>query len=93
MYNFYFLLADSLLNPRSSTSYSFRDIFKSLADIGYSGPITFESFSSEIVAPDLSNILGIWRNLWEDSYDLARHAKEFIKIQQKSAQETFRNEQ
>jgi len=89
----YFHIGESHRGYLGTGNIDFRDIFKALADIGYSGPITFESFSSEIVAPDLSNILGIWRNLWEDSYDLARHAKEFIEIQQKSAQETFRNEQ
>ena len=31
------------------------------------GPITFESFSSRVVGQPLEGILGIWRNLWEDS--------------------------
>jgi hypothetical protein len=29
----------------------------------YTGPITFESFSSAVVAPGLSNDLAVWRNL------------------------------
>ncbi len=33
----------------------FTGFFHALADIGYRGPITFESFSSAVVAPDLSN--------------------------------------
>ena len=45
--------------------------------IGYTGPITFESFSS-VVAPGLSNDLAVWRNLWSDGADLARHAHQFI---------------
>jgi len=89
----YFHVGESHRGYLGTGNIDFRDIFKALHDIGYTGPITFESFSSAIVAPDLSNLLGIWRNLWEDSYDLARHAKEFIEVQQKSAQETFRNEQ
>lgn len=56
----------------------FTAFFHALADIGYTGPITFESFSSAVVAPGLSHDLAIWRNLWSDSADLARHAREFM---------------
>jgi len=52
--------------------------FHALADIGYAGPITFESFSSAVVARGLSNDLAIWRNLWDDGEDLARHARTYI---------------
>jgi D-psicose/D-tagatose/L-ribulose 3-epimerase len=56
----------------------FTSFFHALGDIGYTGPITFESFSSAVVARGLSNDLAIWRNLWSDGEDLARHAREFI---------------
>jgi D-psicose/D-tagatose/L-ribulose 3-epimerase len=56
----------------------FASFFHALADIGYTGPITFESFSSAVVASGLSNDLAIWRNLWTDGEDLARHAHSFI---------------
>ncbi|MFJ9589328.1 sugar phosphate isomerase/epimerase family protein [Streptomyces acidicola] len=56
----------------------FTGFFHALADIGYRGPITFESFSSAVVAPGLSADLAIWRNLWSDGEDLARHARGFI---------------
>jgi D-psicose/D-tagatose/L-ribulose 3-epimerase len=52
--------------------------FHALADIGYTGPITFESFSSAVVARGLSNDLAIWRNLWDDGADLASHACTYI---------------
>lgn len=48
--------------------------FHALAGIGYTGPVTFESFSSAVVAPGLSGDLAIWRDLWDDGADLARHA-------------------
>jgi hypothetical protein len=51
--------------------------FGALVDIGYRGPLTFESFSSAVVAPGLSNE-AIWRNLWDDGADLASHARGFI---------------
>ncbi len=56
----------------------FPQLFAALAEVGYSGTITFESFSSAVVDPGLSRTLGIWRNVWSDSADLARHARRFI---------------
>lgn len=56
----------------------FGAFFHALADIRYAGPITFESFSSAVVARGLSNDLAIWRNLWSDGEDLARHARAFV---------------
>lgn len=53
-------------------------LFDGLVAIDYQGVITFESFSSSVVKEDLSNTLAIWRNLWTDGEDLARHARAFI---------------
>jgi len=61
-----------------SGNVDFDNFHKALNRIGYSGPITFESFSSAVVSPELSSMLGIWRNLWDDSADLAKHAYSFI---------------
>ena len=60
-------------------SVDFGSFFRALADVGYDGPVVFESFSSAVVSADLSNTLGIWRNLWEDSADLSAHANRFIR--------------
>lgn len=59
--------------------------FRALVDAEYSGPITFESFSTAVVDPALSNTLAVWRNLWSDNVDLARHARAFIDGQLTSA--------
>ncbi|WP_143590488.1 sugar phosphate isomerase/epimerase family protein [Thermoactinospora rubra] len=56
----------------------FASFFHALADVDYRGPVTFESFSSAVVMRGLSNDLAIWRNLWSDGEDLARHARAFI---------------
>jgi len=56
----------------------FAGFFGALAEIGYTGPITFESFSSAVVSPTLSNDLAVWRNLWDDGMDLAVHARTFM---------------
>ena len=56
----------------------FTGFFHTLAAIDYRGPITFESFSSAVVSPTLSNDLAIWRNLWDDGPALAAHARRFV---------------
>lgn len=56
----------------------FASFFGALRSSGYTGPVTFESFSSAVVHPELSNILSVWRNLWDDSQNLAEHAHEFM---------------
>ena len=87
----YFHVGESHRGYLGSGNINFQEVFRALAEIDYSGPITFESFSSAVVSPELSNILGIWRNLWEDSEDLARHAKTYIEEQIKAGNETYRD--
>lgn len=64
-----------------SGTVDFGSFFRGLARINYDGPVVFESFSSAVVNQDLSRTLGIWRNLWQDSDDLAAHANTFIRDQ------------
>jgi len=89
----YFHIGESHRGYLGTGNIDFGDIFRALAEVNYDGPITFESFSSAVVAPNLSNVLGIWRNLWEDSEDLARHAKQFMETYIKSGHETYREGQ
>lgn len=56
----------------------FEEVFGALVDINYTGPMTFESFSSAVVDPQLSNTLAVWRNLWSDGMDLATKALAFM---------------
>jgi D-psicose/D-tagatose/L-ribulose 3-epimerase len=56
----------------------FPELFGALAEVGYDGVITFESFSSAVVDADLSRILRIWRNVWTDGMDLAKQARAYI---------------
>jgi D-psicose/D-tagatose/L-ribulose 3-epimerase len=63
-----------------SGTVDFTSLFRALVETGYSGPITFESFSSTVVDPDLSFTLAIWRDLWDDSRALAEHARAFIDV-------------
>ncbi|AZO49411.1 MAG: sugar phosphate isomerase/epimerase [Mesorhizobium sp.] len=61
-------------------SIDFTAIFDALTAIGYSDDLSFESFSSEIVDENLSKKTAIWRNLWTDNMELARHARRFIAV-------------
>jgi len=60
-------------------SVDFDTCFKALGRIGYTGPSVFESFSSAVVSPSLSRMLGIWRDLWQDSDHLGAHANQYIR--------------
>lgn len=62
-------------------SVDFNGLFRALHHIGYDGPVVFESFSSAVVSPALTRTLGIWRTMWEDGDELARHALAFIQGQ------------
>ncbi|TIW71292.1 MAG: sugar phosphate isomerase/epimerase [Mesorhizobium sp.] len=61
-------------------SIDFAAIFDALTAIGYDDDLSFESFSSEIVDENLSKKTAIWRNLWTDNMELARHARRFIAV-------------
>ncbi|TDQ83265.1 D-psicose/D-tagatose/L-ribulose 3-epimerase [Dongia mobilis] len=83
----YFHIGESNRGYLGAGNIDFDKVFRGLARLDYRGPITFESFSSTVVDPRLSGILAIWRNLWEDSRDLAGHARDFIRANLKAARE------
>jgi D-psicose/D-tagatose/L-ribulose 3-epimerase len=83
----YFHTGDSHRGYMGSGTIDLAGAFRALVKANYQGPITFESFSSRVVGQPLEGILGIWRNLWEDSHDLASHALMYTKAQLKAAQE------
>ena len=74
----YVHIGASHCGPLGTGNIDFDSFFGALAKIGYKGTITFESFSSTVVAPDLSSTLGIWRNLWTDNKSMAKSAREYI---------------
>ena len=83
----YFHTGDSHRGYMGSGSINLTAVFRALVKSGYQGPITFESFSSRVVGQPLEGILGIWRNLWEDSVDLATHALMYTKAMIKAAEQ------
>lgn len=75
----YFHIGESHRGYLGTGTVDFDAAFRALAKIDYQGPIAFESFSSAVVDPKLSTMLGVWRNLWSDNHELAAHALEFMK--------------
>jgi len=67
----------------------FEEVFGALVDMDYRGVITFESFSSAVVDPNMSNTLAIWRNLWSDGMDLATHALDYMNTEMDRARDTI----
>jgi len=61
------------------------EFFTALREGDYRGPLTFESFSNKVVAPYCVDALCVWRNLWEDSDQLAEAAHKFVREQWGSA--------
>ena len=82
----YFHIGESHRGYLGTGSIDFDSIFRALAAANYQGPITFESFSSEVVNAKLSTMLGVWRNLWTDGEDLCQHAIEFTRAHLHAAQ-------
>lgn len=76
----YVHIGDSHRGYLGTGSVDFGSVFDALVAIGYDDFVTFESFSSEIVDENLSLKTAIWRNLWSDNVDLARHARDFISL-------------
>lgn len=74
----YFHIGESHRGYLGTGTVDFDAAFRALVKIGYDGPIAFESFSSAVVDPKLSTMLGVWRNLWSDSKELATHARQFM---------------
>jgi D-psicose/D-tagatose/L-ribulose 3-epimerase len=59
----------------------FAELFVALAEIGYEGPVTFESFSTAVISERFATALAVWRDPWGDGRELALHARDFIAAQ------------
>ena len=59
-------------------SIDFHGLFQALADHDYDGVITFEAFSAGLGDPKLNAELAVWRPLFDDPDELARHARNFM---------------
>jgi D-psicose/D-tagatose/L-ribulose 3-epimerase len=65
---------------------AFDQLFRALAQVCYTGPVTFETFSPDLLKPDFAGLLALWRPFYKDPDDLGRHAVEFIRNKLRAAQ-------
>lgn len=56
----------------------FSSLFRTLAYVGYSGPITFESFSSSQAIGELAGTLAVWRGTWDEPFPVAVAARQYL---------------
>jgi D-psicose/D-tagatose/L-ribulose 3-epimerase len=59
----------------------FPALFRALAEAGYEGPLTFESFSTAVISTRFASALAVWRQPWQDGRDLALRARQFTEAQ------------
>ncbi|MFV0425871.1 MAG: sugar phosphate isomerase/epimerase family protein [Beutenbergiaceae bacterium] len=57
----------------------FEQFFQALATIGYTGPLTFETFSASQLSADFAGLLAVWRDFYSDPDDLAAHAAAYVR--------------
>jgi D-psicose/D-tagatose/L-ribulose 3-epimerase len=59
-------------------SVDFDGLFGAVAERGFDGPIAYEAFSANVVGEAVAPLLCVWRDQWDDSDELAAHARTFI---------------
>ena len=69
-----------------SGSIDWSSLFATLAATGFTGPITFESFSGAVLHDSIAHPLGLWRTPWRDARTTARQARAFIAAHLDAAQ-------
>lgn len=55
--------------------------FGALDEVGYHGPITYESFSPTVLGPVFAGFIALWRDQWTDPEALARSGLAFLRDQ------------
>jgi D-psicose/D-tagatose/L-ribulose 3-epimerase len=69
-------------------SFDFTTYFRALAQAGYKGDFTVESFSPAVLGADIVGALGLWRTPWTSSELAAKSALEFMRNQVDKAWES-----
>ena len=77
----YVHVADSNRGPLGCGNIDWESFFGALARIGYTGPITFESFSPTVLGDDFANLVALWRDPWSDPDKTAGDAITFLRRQ------------
>jgi D-psicose/D-tagatose/L-ribulose 3-epimerase len=65
---------------------AFDQLFRALAQVGYAGPVTFETFSPHLLQPEFAGLLALWRPFYDDPDELGAHTVGFIRNKLRAAQ-------
>ncbi|WP_368498476.1 sugar phosphate isomerase/epimerase family protein [Herbiconiux sp. A18JL235] len=77
----YLHLSESHRGRLGTGSLDWAGLFRALADTGFRGPLTVESFSPAVISAATRDEIGAWRTLWSDPVDLSRSAAAFVREQ------------
>ncbi|WP_136443745.1 sugar phosphate isomerase/epimerase family protein [Pacificoceanicola onchidii] len=69
-------------------SFDFTAYFRALAQAGYEGDFTVESFSPAVLGKDIVGAIGLWRTPWTSSNAAAKSALNFMRNQVEKARES-----
>lgn len=84
----YFHVNESHRGYLGTGSITYPPMFRALNRIGFDRTIAFEAFSSAVTSETLGGMAGIWRDLWDDSDDIAAHALRFMRREYEDAART-----
>lgn len=56
----------------------FAEIASALSQIGFDGPLVFESFTASAANDEIAEFLAVWRDPWNDSFQAAKASREEI---------------
>lgn len=79
-------VADNNRGLLGAGSFDFSTFFRSLAQAGYDGDITIETFSSSVLGEDIVGAVSLWREPWKNSDAAAASALSFMRSQVEVAQ-------
>jgi D-psicose/D-tagatose/L-ribulose 3-epimerase len=75
----YVHVAESNRGALGTGNTDWASFFAALDEIGYRGPITFESFSPAVLGPEMTSLVGLWRTPWTDPEKVARDGLAFLR--------------
>lgn len=82
----YVHVAESNRGALGSGNTDWPAFFGALHDIGYDGPITFESFSPAVLGDEMTALIALWRVPWADPDVVAREGVAFMRDHISNAQ-------
>jgi len=74
----YVHVAESNRGPLGTGNTDWKLVFGTLDQMGYTGPITFETFSPSVLGKEMANLVALWRDPWDDPDEVAAAGRRFL---------------